>query len=100
MASIMLITVINIILMLSHVVKSFKSVKPVCQRSIQRLRNSVSEEDSLDAPDTLPKSFKSTFLQTLLERGYIHQCTDFKGLDEKFCAGIVPAYLGNSSSSV
>jgi tyrosyl-tRNA synthetase len=48
-----------------------------------------------DIPDALPKSFSSKFLQTLLERGYIHQCTDFKGLDEKCSSqGIITAYLG------
>lgn len=44
--------------------------------------------------DNKPEKFKSEFLQTLLERGFINQCTDYKGLDEKFCDGIVAAYLG------
>lgn len=30
----------------------------------------------------MPKEFKSTFLKTLNERGFIHQCTDFAALDE------------------
>lgn len=30
----------------------------------------------------MPKEFKSTFLKTLHERGFIHQCTDFAALDE------------------
>jgi tyrosyl-tRNA synthetase len=42
-----------------------------------------------------PKIFKSLFLQTLNERGYIHQCTDYIGLDEKLIAdNIIKAYLG------
>ena len=44
--------------------------------------------------DAIPTSFKSSFLQTLLERGYIHQCTDFKTLDEKCVNGGITAYLG------
>jgi hypothetical protein len=30
----------------------------------------------------MPTSFKSDFLTTLSTRGFIHQCTDFTGLDE------------------
>lgn len=42
-----------------------------------------------------PKIFKSLFLQTLNERGYIHQCTDYNGLDEKlFTDNLIKAYLG------
>jgi tyrosyl-tRNA synthetase len=48
----------------------------------------------LDNPDAMPDSFKSPFLQTLLERGFIHQCTDFKTLDSKFTTSTVKAYLG------
>ena len=57
------------------------------------LHNQIETED-VNQSDKLPTSFNSPFLQTLLERGYIHQCTDFKSLDEKFCQSIVPAYLG------
>lgn len=40
-------------------------------------------------------SVKSTFLQTLVERGFYHQCTNVKGLDHKLCTGeVVKAYLG------
>lgn len=44
--------------------------------------------------DAKPEKFKSEFLQTLLERGFINQCTDYAGLDEKFSQGTVSAYLG------
>ncbi|MHB2168032.1 tyrosine--tRNA ligase [Alsobacter sp. R-9] len=37
---------------------------------------------------------KSDFLRILLERGYVHQCSDFAGLDEKARAGEVAAYVG------
>lgn len=37
---------------------------------------------------------KSDFLRVLLERGYVHQCSDYAGLDEKAQAGEVVAYVG------
>ena len=52
------------------------------------------EDAPLDTPDTMPSSFKSPFMQTMLERGFIHQCTDFQALDEKFVSEKVTAYLG------
>jgi len=42
----------------------------------------------------MPVEFKSGFLTTMRDRGFIHQCTDFKTLDHKFSNGIVTAYLG------
>src|SRR5215472_18332467 len=36
----------------------------------------------------------STFLPTAIERGFVHQCTDFESLDERLRAGRVIAYLG------
>jgi tyrosyl-tRNA synthetase len=37
---------------------------------------------------------KSEFLRTLQERGYIHQCSDLAGVDEKAAAGELVAYIG------
>ena len=37
---------------------------------------------------------KSDFLQVLLQRGFVHQCSDFSGLDEKALAGGLKAYIG------
>ncbi len=37
---------------------------------------------------------RSPFLATALERGFIHQCTDIEGLDERSCAGRLVAYVG------
>ncbi|MGL4443713.1 MAG: tyrosine--tRNA ligase, partial [Alsobacter sp.] len=37
---------------------------------------------------------KSEFLRVLLERGYVHQCSDYAELDEKAQAGEVVAYVG------
>ena len=37
---------------------------------------------------------KSDFLRVLTERGFIHQCSDFAGLDEKARNGRITAYVG------
>ncbi len=39
-------------------------------------------------------AFKSEFLHTLSERGFIHQTSDDAGLDKLFCKEIVTAYIG------
>ena len=39
-------------------------------------------------------AFRSDFLRTLEERGFIHQTTDPGGLDEAFLNGTVTAYIG------
>ena len=40
------------------------------------------------------QSFKSEFLRTLQERGFIHQCTDAEALDTLAAAGMITAYIG------
>ncbi len=37
---------------------------------------------------------QSQFLQTLSERGFIHQCTDMDALDAQLQSAVVPAYIG------
>lgn len=37
---------------------------------------------------------KSDFLRVLSERGFIHQCSDFEGLDAKAKSGMITAYVG------
>ena len=37
---------------------------------------------------------KSDFLSVLMERGYIHQCSDFEGVDARAKAGELTAYIG------
>ena len=37
---------------------------------------------------------QSEFLRTLLERGYVHQCSDYAGLDALAAKGEVTAYVG------
>jgi tyrosyl-tRNA synthetase len=39
-------------------------------------------------------AFKSDFLNTLQDRGFIHQCSDFEGLDALAAKGEVTAYVG------
>lgn len=54
-------------------------------------------DDALSADvetgSAIPQNFKSSFLQEMLDRGFIHQCTDFKTLDERMSSGVVTAYL-------
>ncbi|EAU52625.1 tyrosyl-tRNA synthetase [Rhodobacterales bacterium HTCC2255] len=37
---------------------------------------------------------KSEFLQEMLSRGFLQDCTDIQGLDEKLLEGCMPAYIG------
>lgn len=37
---------------------------------------------------------KSDFLKTMIQRGYVHQCSDFAGLDEKAAKGQLTSYVG------
>ena len=37
---------------------------------------------------------KSDFLATLIARGYVHQCSDFAGLDDRAKTGDLAAYIG------
>jgi tyrosyl-tRNA synthetase len=43
--------------------------------------------------------YKSEFLNTLNERGFIHQCSDFAGLDSKFMQGPQSAYVGYDATA-
>lgn len=44
-------------------------------------------------------SYKSDFLNTLSERGFIHQCSDFEGLDAALSAGTCTAYAGYDATA-
>jgi len=37
---------------------------------------------------------KSDFLNVMMERGYLADCTDYQGLDEACAKGVVPGYIG------
>ncbi|MDB5491478.1 MAG: tyrS [Micavibrio sp.] len=39
-------------------------------------------------------TYKSEFLNILDQRGFIHQCSDFEGLDQKLMEGVQSAYTG------
>ncbi|MBX4996572.1 tyrosine--tRNA ligase [Rhizobium lentis] len=43
--------------------------------------------------------FKSDFLRTLKERGFIHQISDERGLDELFAKEVVTAYVGYDATA-
>ncbi len=62
-------------------------------KHVNVLLDSLALEEVPSAQE-IPKEFKSKFLQTMLERGFIHQCTDFHSLDEKLEKELVIAYLG------
>lgn len=38
--------------------------------------------------------YKSDFLNILSERGFLHQCSDYEGLDKKLTEGVQSAYVG------
>ncbi len=42
---------------------------------------------------------KSEFLRVMLERGFLADCTDYQGLDEALCAGVVPTYIGYDATA-
>ena len=44
--------------------------------------------------DTALPAFKSPFLRTLAERGFLHQCSNYEGLDTLALEGKVVAYVG------
>jgi len=41
-----------------------------------------------------PASLRSDFLRTLVERGFLHQCTDLEALDAAAASGTVTGYIG------
>jgi tyrosyl-tRNA synthetase len=42
---------------------------------------------------------KSDFLEVMVARGYLQDCTDLPGLDERLRAGVVPAYIGYDATA-
>ena len=50
-------------------------------------------------PMTAEPQFKSTFLQLMQERGYIHQITHPEELDEAAAAGIITGYIGYDATA-
>ena len=46
------------------------------------------------SPALPPASLRSGFLRTLVERGFLHQCTDLEALDAAAASGRVTGYIG------
>ena len=46
------------------------------------------------APAAAPASLRSDFLRTLVERGFLHQCTDLEALDAAAATGRISGYIG------
>ncbi|MBU6236140.1 MAG: tyrosine--tRNA ligase [Alphaproteobacteria bacterium] len=44
-------------------------------------------------------AYKSEFLNTLNERGFVHQCSDFAALDQKLMSGTQSAYVGYDATA-
>ncbi|QDY68727.1 tyrosine--tRNA ligase [Qingshengfaniella alkalisoli] len=42
---------------------------------------------------------KSEFLNIMIERGYLADCTDLQGLDDALMAGVVPTYIGYDATA-
>jgi tyrosyl-tRNA synthetase len=42
---------------------------------------------------------KSDFLSVMVARGYLQDCTDLQGLDERLLAGVVPTYIGYDATA-
>ena len=42
---------------------------------------------------------KSDFLHTIIERGFLADCTDLQSLDDAMKAGVVPAYIGYDATA-
>lgn len=82
--------------MLVHRPFSF-GLRPSFSRSFLRLNNfSTKQSSEIDVAieSNLPTHFNSSFLKVMQERGFIHQCTDFEGLDKLLTTETVSAYLG------
>ena len=39
-------------------------------------------------------NYNSDFLNTITERGFLHQCTDLETLDKRASSEVIPAYIG------
>ena len=47
----------------------------------------------------MPYQPKSDFLNVMVARGYLADCTDLEGLDRALLAGVVPAYIGYDATA-
>lgn len=42
---------------------------------------------------------KSAFLNTMIERGHVHQCSDLEALDAAACKGVITGYIGYDATA-
>ena len=54
----------------------------------------MASTNSPAAPAAAPESLRSAFLRTLVERGFLHQCTDLEALDAAAATGRITGYIG------
>ena len=54
----------------------------------------MTSTNSPAAPAVSPSSLRSEFLRTLVERGFLHQCTDLEALDAAAASGPIAGYIG------
>jgi tyrosyl-tRNA synthetase len=66
-------------------------ISPTARQSREECCGLVSVLMLDDAAMSTPRS---TFLSTAIERGFIHQCTDFGALDGRLLGGCVTGYIG------
>jgi tyrosyl-tRNA synthetase len=50
-------------------------------------------------PDISTSKPRSDFLRIMIERGYLHQCTDLEALDAALQAGVVTTYVGYDATA-
>ena len=55
---------------------------------------SMASTTSPTVPAAAAASLRSEFLRTLVERGFLHQCTDLEALDAAAAAGRIAGYIG------
>jgi tyrosyl-tRNA synthetase len=99
---------ISLFFILGNLVSMLHSLRTTCyglkkslrRLSFQKIQSSIAstttiENDEIsDTSSPIPTTFKSQFLQLMHDRGYLFQCTDYTGLDDKLSNNIIPAYLG------
>ena len=59
----------------------------------------VRESQSMSETDIASFRPKSDFIRVMLDRGYIHQCSDIEALDKAACEGVVTAYVGYDATA-
>ena len=73
---------------------SSTAVRKTFRTSSVRLWSATTKELETTVETEALANVKSPFLQTLRDRGFLHQCTGLQELDEKLCASTQAAYLG------